>query len=198
MKVHLGCFDCPVEGWYNTDITPHVFVTRVPLLPTLLYAAGRMTEARYAQHRKGVFRRVHYLDVRKRFPFADSSVDAFFTSHMLDQIYIFEALEALAEIRRTLKKGGYVRIVLQNLDDAVRIYDAEDPREFLKRVFQSDLPTSGKNQHHWMFTPSYMADLLTETGFRNIEEKQFRETDFPPFAELDNRPEHSFYVEAQK
>ena len=36
--LHLGCFDRPIPGWVNTDITPHLFIARVPLLPRAMHA----------------------------------------------------------------------------------------------------------------------------------------------------------------
>jgi hypothetical protein len=45
-KLHLGCFDQVFPGWVNTDITPHIFVARVPGLAWLLYSAGMMSDQR--------------------------------------------------------------------------------------------------------------------------------------------------------
>ena len=54
-RLHLGCFDQVFPGWVNTDITPHIFIARIPGLAWLLYRAGMMSEQRYEQHKKRVF-----------------------------------------------------------------------------------------------------------------------------------------------
>lgn len=46
-KLHLGCFDQVIPGWLNTDITPHVFVARVPGLAWFLYRIGKISKERY-------------------------------------------------------------------------------------------------------------------------------------------------------
>jgi hypothetical protein len=41
-NLHLGCLDRPVDGWVNTDITPHIFVARIPLAARILRRLGAM------------------------------------------------------------------------------------------------------------------------------------------------------------
>lgn len=83
-KLHLGRFDQPIEGWINTDITPHTWIARIPLAPAILRAARLLNKQRYLQHSAGVFRKVHYLNGAKRFPFPNDSFQAVFSSHMLE------------------------------------------------------------------------------------------------------------------
>src|SRR5262245_25024454 len=87
LKLHLGCFDRILPGWINTDITPHIFVSRVPGLPALLFKAGLLSEERYQQHTKGVFRAIRYMNVTRKFPFDDNSFDCAYSSHMLEHLY---------------------------------------------------------------------------------------------------------------
>jgi predicted SAM-dependent methyltransferase len=197
-RVHLGCFDRSAPGWYNTDITPHQFVARIPLLATALHRLGWMTEERHEQHRRGVFRDVHYLNVRRRFPFRDDSVEAYFSSHMLEHLPIFDAKRALQEIYRTLLPSGFVRFVLPDLEIAVERYDREDPVGFLEMVFSNHAPTGEKNRHHWMYTAPYLERMLREVGFQFVWLQAYRKSHYRPFIDLDNRPENSFYMEAQK
>lgn len=75
-KLHLGCFDQAVPSWINTDITPHLFVARVPGLAYLLRRTRLLSGVRYQQHKNRVFRHVRYLDVTRNFPFADDSMGA--------------------------------------------------------------------------------------------------------------------------
>jgi len=54
MKLHLGCFDRPVDGWVNTDVTPPIAI--------------------------GIFARIRRMDVSRRLPFDDACADAVFAS----------------------------------------------------------------------------------------------------------------------
>ncbi|MDD8038428.1 MAG: methyltransferase domain-containing protein [Acidobacteriota bacterium] len=198
LRVQLGCFDRPADGWLNTDITPHIRITRVFGLPWLLFRFGLIDRLRLDQHRASVFSRVKKLDLRKTFPFADGAVEAFFCSHVLEHLYLFQTRAVLDEVRRCLKPGGFARFVLPDLDAAVRLYRKENPDDFLQVLFQRDSPAAEKNRHKWMYTaPSFIA-LLREHGFDDVRERGYRDSGYPPFLPLDNRPEDSFYVEAVK
>ena len=92
-KLHLGCFDRPVYGWINTDITPHLFVAKVPFLATAMHKLGRMNDIRFRQHKQGIFKKLRYLNATKPFPFASSSLDFVYSSHMLEK-YIFRVISS--------------------------------------------------------------------------------------------------------
>lgn len=57
-KLHLGCFEMPIPGWINTDITPHLWVARIPNIARLLWRMGRISDERYDQHCRGLFRAI--------------------------------------------------------------------------------------------------------------------------------------------
>src|SRR5512140_2132200 len=76
MKIHFGAFNCPIDGWRNTDITPHLYLARVPLLPWLLHKLGKIPAARYYDYERGAFKKLTYMNVSKRWPFADESAEA--------------------------------------------------------------------------------------------------------------------------
>lgn len=196
--MHLGAFDRPASGWYNTDVTPHLFVARVPGAARLLYMAGQMSRERFEQHRRRIFRRLHYLNLTRRFPFRDNSVEAFFACHVLEHLYIYQTRRALGEILRTLKPGGYLRLVLPDLERAMLTYKANQPEKFLRSMYENTDPGLAKNQHRWMFTAASMAALLRQARFREVQQRAYQETRYRPFRDLDNRPEESFYMEARK
>src|SRR5262249_12971261 len=126
-RLHLGCFDCVVPGWLNTDITPHIWVARIPMAAALLYGMGRMTSERYAQHRRGLFRDVRYLNVRRRFPHPDGAFEAVFSSHFLEHLYPDEARLCLRESHRVLRPGGVCRVAVPDLQKIVASYRPGDP-----------------------------------------------------------------------
>lgn len=197
-RIHLGCFDQPAEGWYNTDITPHIWIARIPYLPHILFKLRMMSAQRWHQHKEGVFRKVHYLNLSRKLPFKNNSVKAIFSSHVLEHLNIEVTEALLQEVYRILEPGGYVRLVLPDLEWALRLYDKKDPRRFLEVVFENTQGGLEKNQHKWMFTAEYTATLLRKAGFESVSNMSFRKSEYEPFIALDNRPENSFYIEARK
>lgn len=198
LQLNLGCFDQVFEGWYNCDVSPHLFVARVPLLPRFLHSLGVLDEERYAQYRAGIFRRIHYVDLRKPLPFRTDSVQACFCSHVLEHLYFFHAERLLAEIHRVLLPGGFVRIVVPNLAHAMTLYREEDPNAFLSKVFENERMTLEKNQHRWMFTSPSLIRALKAAGFETAKQVSYHETQHAAFMPLDNRPEGSLFVEGKK
>ncbi len=134
-KLHLGCFDGLHPGWLNTDATPHIFVSKVPFLPSLMALTGQISIRRLAQHKAGLFKKIKYLDVCKKFPFADNTFDYVFASHMIQKISYEDNLFCTSEIYRVLKPGGYFRVTTPDLDRLVQNYEPEKADKFLENFF---------------------------------------------------------------
>ncbi len=197
MKLHLGCFDKPFEGWYNTDITVHIVIGRIPFAAKFLRSIGRMSEQRYQQHKSGVFKKVHRLNVSKRFPFPDSSVDAVFSSHVIEHLPPAIAERMISEAFRVLKVGGVCRTVAPSLDHGLSLYDGTDPDPMLDFIFQSK-HSDPKNRHHWMYTGQSLGRLMERVGFAEVEECEYQKGNLPDVEVVDNRPDDSIYVEGVK
>lgn len=195
-RLHLGCFDRPIPGWINTDVTPHLWVARIPGLASLLWTLGRISDRRYDQHRDGIFRRVRYLNVAKKFPYPDDSFAAVFSSHLLEHLGPVDARRCLSEILRTLQPGGVCRIAVPDLDLIVDSYHPTEPDVFLKKLFEPS--QRQKNTHHWLYNSHSLIVLLLQTGFRKAYRCDYRQGQCPDLDALDNRPEISLYVEAIK
>lgn len=196
LMLHLGCFDRSIKGWINTDITPHLWIARVPGLPTLLYRLGKISQGRLEQHRGGVFRNVLCLDVVKPFPYADNSFDAVFSSHLLEHLYPDQAKRCIEEMWRILKPGGICRIVVPDFDQIVATYDPERPDLSFKRIFECD--RNPKNGHHWHYNSKSLLRLLKAQNFREAYQCAYRQGRCPDVELLDNRPDESLFVEAMK
>lgn len=65
---------------------------------------------------------VQSYDARKGLPFSANSVDACYSSHVLEHLSHQEALPFLVQAHRILKPGGVVRIVVPDLEAIVRHY----------------------------------------------------------------------------
>lgn len=194
-KLQLGCFDQPHDGWLNTDITPHIFLSRVPGLPFLCFKTGVIRKHRYEQHKDGIFRRVHYLDVRRRFPLPDAAFRYVFISHVLEHLFPEQARGCLQEIHRVLQPGGIVRVSVPDLDVQIaEVYNPADPDTFLEAFFNH---SEGKRGHHWYYNEGSLAKLLTAVGFETTYRCRFRDGRCADVKTLDNRP-RSLFMEAVK
>ena len=196
-KLQLGCFDKPLAGWYNTDITPHIFVSRIPGLAFLLFKSGLITEERFKQHQEGIFKNVHYLDVTKKFPFPQNTFDYVFLSHMLEHLYPWQAEYCMREVQRVLKVAGIVRVSVPDLDKVMARYCPKSSESFLRGFFESDQKNQ-KNQHHWHYNEASLTQLLLDkAGFTKVYRCGFQQGNCPDIELLDNRPE-SLFIEAVK
>lgn len=198
MKVHLGAFDRSVEGWLNTDITPHLFIAKVPFLPWVLCKLGIMPHGRYLQHKDQVFRRLKYVDLTKPLPFRDRSVAAFFSSHVLEHLFLDEVEALIGEMHRCLAPAGVCRVVVPDLEKAMATYDRNDPRRFLAGVFEAASRSRGKNSHHCAFTGPFLERLFRTAGFRDVATVSYRTGRCPDLELLDTRPGESIFFEAIK
>lgn len=196
IKLHIGCFDVPLDGWYNTDITPHIFIARIPFLATVLHAIGAMDQTRFWQHRDGVFRKVHYLDAVKHFPFANDSVEAVYCSHVLYNFSRHRALLCVKEVHRVLKPRGVFRVAVIDLDTLVESYDPVHPEYFLDVIYQ---PTTvgAKNHMCWSYNANSLRSLLQEGGFTTVERVELGKGKCPDVERIDYRP-RSLFMEGIK
>jgi len=196
VKLHFGAFNCPVDGWVNTDITPHLYLARVPLLPWLMHKVGKIAADRYVDYRSGAFRKLRYLDVTRKWPFDDNSVEAIFSSHVVEHLPLHGARVCMKNAYRVLREGGVLRLIVPNLDRCVAEYKADTAYEWACDFFEADR-VSEKNMHHFMYNPKSMARLLRDSGFSDIQQVSYGIGRCPDLTKLDNRPE-SLFMEAVK
>jgi SAM-dependent methyltransferase len=197
-KLHLGCFSQVHPGWVNTDVTPHLFVTRVPGLPALLHKLGLISADRLTEHRSGAFRGVYYLDAARKFPLPNSRFDYVFTSHMLEHLYPEEGETCIREIYRVLRPNGVVRISVPDLDLHVAEYNCQNPNSFLDSIF--GYTGSGRGRKHrnkWWYNEESLSLSLRQAGFREVYRCTFRQGRCADVELLDNRP-RSLFMEGVK
>jgi predicted SAM-dependent methyltransferase len=195
--LNLGCFNQPVDGWYNTDITPHIWLSRVRGAPLLFRSVGLISAERLREHRAGIYRKVHYLDITKRFPFAAESFEGVFCSHILEHIHRTFVPHVFSEVLRVLQPSGIFRVVVPSLELAIRSYQPASPDDCLNLIFENDHRLS-KNIHKWMYTEESLAKIFLDAGFTAVTPQPYQSGRLPNIKTIDNRPENSIYVEGVK
>jgi predicted SAM-dependent methyltransferase len=195
-KLNLGCLNQPAPGWINTDITPHVWIARVPMAASAIHALGRMTAERLREHKMGIFRQVHYLNVTKKFPFPSASITAIYSSHMLEHLYPWDAKKCLAECARILAPQGVLRIAVPDLDQIMSAFEKDLPDSFLNHIYEYGHGMA-KNSHRWLYNFSSLSRLLTSLHFATVDRCEYRRGRCPDLTAIEHRPE-SLFVEAIK
>ena len=197
-RLHLGAFDQVREGWLNTDVTPHLFVARMPGMPWLLHRARVIGADRYAAHRSGAFRSLRYLDVGRPFRFDDDTFEAVYASHLLEHLEPDIAERCLNEVRRVLRPGGILRLAVPDLDEVVAGYDPAEPDRFLAGLYDAHSGRRSRTSlHRWMYNGKSLEALLERVGFQDIQRCEFRQGRCPDLEAIETR-RWSLFVEAMK
>jgi SAM-dependent methyltransferase len=146
-------------------------------------------------------------DIRDGLPIANDNFDYAVSVHALPELGYSELLPALRELRRVLKPGGTLRLVLPDLLKNVDAFRAGDRGHFA--VPDEEMERLGSKlavQLIWygytrcVFTPDFIEELLLKAGFSAVHHCTFKQTqsDWPEIVELDNRERESLFVEATK
>ena len=135
---------------------------------------------------------VQYLNLHKKFPFKDNSVDAFYASHVWEHLYEEDGKFALQECFRACKPGGYVRLVVPDLfyycseyisscrEDRAKILnnklmyrDAGRNKCILSKLYNA---ITDFHTHKFMYDSKLLTELFRKCGFIEIRECKLNES----------------------
>ncbi len=112
------------------------------------------------------------LDVRGGLPFPDGSMNFIYSCHMLEHVYVDEAVRILREWYRVLAPGGYIRLTLPDFNTIVNILAGEQhtfPRSFRCASGQAVNFLFCDGQHKYAYTEEMIEELAMEIGFGYVE-----------------------------
>jgi SAM-dependent methyltransferase len=146
-------------------------------------------------------------DIREGLPVANDTFDYIVSVHALPMISYPDLVPVLEELRRVLRPGGTLRLVLPDLNKGIDAYLQGNESHFV--VPDSEVTSiGGKFVVHmlwygWsvtMFTPDFAFELLTKAGYRCVEHCEPRQTrsSYSDIVDLDNRESESLYIEGVK
>ncbi len=177
MKLNLGCGTQAPPGWTNVDYAPGARLAKLPFFRRL-------------NRRLGIVRSnwnsdivVH--DLRRTFPWADSSVDAIYSSHTLEHLSRVEGRRFLSECHRVLTPGGIIRVVVPDLGRFVADYasgkrPADRFIDDLGTLYRSDrrlflrlLAPLIEFPHRCMYDQPSLLSVMDEAGFSVAPRKPF-------------------------
>ncbi len=212
MKVNVGCGQSPTQGWTNIDNSFSLRLAAWPTLVKLAASAGLLARQQLDFIEFARRSNIAWADAATALPFPDDSVDAMYSSHMLEHLDRNEAVSFLASAKRALRPGGVIRLVVPDLrlliDSYLRtgsadhfvestLLAASKPQTPVQRL--SSMVVGGRH-HHWMYDAASLCELLTRAGFAEAAMVPAGTTRIPDPGELDlrERESESLYVEAIK
>ncbi len=210
-RINVGCGQTPTPGWTNYDNSQTVRVARIPLFSSIVQRFGLLSKQRRDFMRVAQSQGIQYADAVTHIPEPDHSVEALYTSHMVEHLDLEEARQFLAEVRRVLVPGGIIRVAVPDLRYLVNGYvtdgDADGllgrlyltrprPNTWLKKMLYLWV---GDRQHQWMYDGRSLCRLLTSEGFDAPQVMPAGTTLIPDPRTLDlaERSPESVFVEAR-
>jgi len=125
-----------------------------------------------------------YIDVRKKIPFKDNSLDYIISEHLIEHLSKEEGKKMLIECFRTLKKGGILRISTPDIKFITSLYRRNKDNEyyikkittrFLKEICHDDYrPLFVINNafynwgHKFLYDEELLRESLKKAGFKEI------------------------------
>lgn len=212
VRINIGCGMAPTRGWLNYDNSPVVRLAAWPMAIRGLAALGAINvgHVEFAAfcRRHGV----RHANAIARIPHEAGSVDAIYSSHMIEHLDRREARGFLAECRRVLKPGGVLRIVVPDLRITVDDYVAKGNADVFLDHLQLELDKPhglrghlrnillGGRNHHWLYDGRSLSALIARSGFDDVRVLKPGETRIVDPGELNlrEREGESAYVEAAR
>jgi predicted SAM-dependent methyltransferase len=146
-------------------------------------------------------------DIKAGLPLASDCLDYAVSVHALPELPYPELVPALRELRRVLKPGGVLRLVLPDLDRAIDAYRRGesgyfkvDPQEVQSLAGRFIVQMLWYGYSRSLFTQDFTVELLEKAGFEHVRGCRYRQTAsaFSEIVALDNREDESIYIEARK
>jgi predicted SAM-dependent methyltransferase len=117
---------------------------------------------------------VHFcLDFSRPLPIPDNALDGIFCEHVMEHFTYEAGLQICAELYRTMRPGGVIRIIVPDAERIVRTY-CDDPERLI--AYRGG-PTAmhavnelfrQRYEHQFLFDWETMRRMLAEAGFQDI------------------------------
>jgi len=203
MRLNLGCGSQVPHGWVNVDYALGARFAKIPFL-RLLNSKLRLFELDWNE-------RICLHDLRKEFPWKDSTIDVVYSSHTLEHFSREDGRRFLGECHRVLRDNGIIRVVVPDLRYHVSEYMEGRLRadhfveklgvlcESRKDTLKSRLAPFIHFPHKCMYDTSSLLEITRKIGFRASRREPF-DSDIKgiDLIEVKGRTENAVIVEGRK
>ena len=209
MRLNLGSGPEFIPGFINIDNSMNILLSRFRFFKNILFKFGVIN----TQHLSSWDKRIVKKNILK-LKYSENSIDYIYSSHFLEHIYFWDAKKLLQKCHLFLKNDGLLRLALPDYDQFICDYvinKETDPYNAIIELeyallshplerpdfFERHLPWNS-HIHKWHPTASLVIKTLENIGFKNIKIKNFQVGSFPDLNLVENRKDHTFYIEATK
>lgn len=147
-------------------------------------------------------------DVTDGLPFANDSCSFIYSEHFLEHLPVREGVRFLAECRRSLRKGGVVRIGMPSAQELTRHYyeNAWARQPWLEKYGFTWIKTRAEYinicfrewGHQWLYDAEELHRRLEEAGFTAIDDMSWGESRYAELRNRESRNETLLICEAMK
>ncbi len=202
--LNLGSGPSGLSNWINLDWGILPFLSKFSFLREILVNLKILPKSY-----KLKWPEIKLFDIRRKLPFENQSVDFIYCSHVLEHFEIWEALKILNECKRVLKKGGWLRVVIPDINKMIKIYQEHGaekfcclwwgypknikPKNFLEKISRKFI-----RDHQWHYDQKEIAALIKQAGFSKVCLREFQKGKVKDINKLDlfEVKNHSLYMEA--
>ena len=206
--MNLGCGPVQPEGWINVDYSHRARLKRMlPPLDWLLTTLRVLPPTEFSS-------RIHLIDLRKRLPFGDGTIAAFYCGEVLEHFTLQQTRALLAECVRALRPGGllracvpdnyafwkhYCREVEQLLSQPRSQWPAEGMEKRMQAFFRDicvDRPglRSMGHFHKWAYDEISMIKEFERAGLEQVERRQPLESAIADVEQVEVRQRGGFLI----
>jgi len=202
--VQYGCGWSAPEDWRNFDASPTLWFERLPVV-------GRF----YTKNAARFPDNVEYGDIVKGLPVPAGSCQAVYCSHVLEHLALSDCEIALRNTWTILQSGGRFRMVLPDLEYAIKEYVNDSSEnaaakflletslgyEHRQKGVQSFISAwIGNSRHLWMWDYKALKSALEATGFIDVRRASFADSPESAFLSVEDasRWEDCLGIECRK
>ena len=120
--LNIACGFVTHEEWNNLDFSPYAFLADRKSLAEGLNRVGLLSDKRF-QRVQEIDPEMINWDLRKGLPFEENTFDVVYHSHFITQVSPEAGQFITQECYRTLKPGGTHRIVTDDFEQLVHLYN---------------------------------------------------------------------------
>ncbi len=191
LRINLGCgLDAP-SGWINIDNSLNAKLAKRPALRLLLHKVGLLDRAHYEVPWPT---NIMTVNVCRGLPFGDGTAACVYSSMLITEMPLTDALSLFRDVHRVLRPGGVFRVVTSDMRAFAREYLAaldssngggpDNSTTFLRRLgfgherprsWRERLMFSGRKLREWVYDEQSLHAYLSRCGF-TCQVKRYRDS----------------------
>ena len=191
-KLNLGCGPIQPSGWINVDGSMRAYLaSRVSWADRLLTALRVLPASEFN-------RQTQWVNLQKRFPWPDNSVDCVYLGEVLEHFTRDDGFRLVSECFRVLKPGGVIRLRVPDNARFWRNYltafdenlartpeQRTDDHSRWVEMFFRDICVRRRflgsygHYHKWMYDEISLVRTLEKIGFVNVARRPFLDSAIP-------------------